>query len=272
MFKCFYNIIKHRELLLALALKEFLVRYKQAYFGIAWSVLKPTLLMFIFMLVRSFVGIDSGSIPYPVLTYAALIPWVFFQETTSDCTHSVVNNSMLVRKIYFPREFFLLASVIAKLAELAISFVILAGLMIFYKIFPSFQILWLPLLVIYLTLLSLSIGLIGATINVFFRDIGAMLPIAISLLMYASPIIYPLSLVQKTLLNEEKAGEWSSFLYFLYTCNPLAGIIDSFQKVLVQHAAPDLQTLLPGMLVTCALLPIGYSAFKHFEPYFADVI
>ncbi|MEW6428522.1 MAG: ABC transporter permease [Thermodesulfobacteriota bacterium] len=270
--KAILNIISHRELLSALALKDLRVRYKQAYFGIAWSVLRPLLLVAIFILVRSFVGIDSGATPYPVLTFAALIPWVFFQEATTDCIHSIVANAMLVRKIYFPREIFLYSALAGKLVELAINLLLLTVLMPIFHITPSIHILWLPLLVAYAMAASLAIGLIGATLNIFYRDIGSLLPIALSVLMYLSPIIYPLSLVQRTLLVEHKAGTWSSALYFLYTCNPLAGMIDAFQRTLLQQAPPAPASLLPGVLLTGVLLTIGYSAFKRFEPEFADVI
>jgi len=271
-FQIIREIVTYRELLTALALKDLIVRYKQAYFGIAWSILKPILLMAIFILVRSFVGIDSGETPYPVLTLAALLPWVFFQEATADCINSLVANAMLVRKIYFPREIFLFASLLTKLVELGVNLVILTALMLLFHISPSAQLLWLPLLIVYAVAASLSFGFFGATLNIFYRDVGALLPIALSLLMYLSPIIYPLSLVQKTLLIEKNAGEWSSSLYLLYTCNPLAGLVDAFQKVLLQHTAPDPVALLPGVMLTGILLPAGYLIFKKFEPNFADVI
>jgi len=255
-----------------LAWKNIVVRYKQAYLGIAWAILKPMMLMLIFTLVRSFVGIDSGNIPYPILTFAALIPWVFFQESTSEAIKSVVSNAMLVRKIYFPREILPITSVLTMLVELCINFIIFAGFMIYYRIVPTAYLLWVPMILLYTILFSLCISLAGSAINVYYRDVGSALPVVLSLLMYASPIIYPLSLVKKTLLMNQAAGEWSNILYIIYTMNPLAGIIDAFQCVLLYGQSPDVATLFPGIVLTTIFLPVSYTVFKQTEAYFADVI
>ncbi len=266
------NIYNYRELLLTLAWKEIMVRYKQAYLGVVWTVLKPVMLMLIFTLVRSFVGIDSGDIPYPILTFAALLPWTFFQESTSQGVGSVVQNAMLVKKIYFPREIFPLAAVLTKLMELGINFFILAGLMIFYQMAPTANMLWVLPILLYTIIVSLTISLAGAAMNVYYRDISSLLPVILSLLMYLSPVIYPLSLVKKTLLVNQSAGEWSDIFYNLYLLNPLVGIIEGFQKSLLQGVAPDFSAMLPGMILTLVLLPFSYNSFKKAESYFADVI
>ncbi len=272
MIQVIKNIISFRELLGALAWKNIIVRYKQAYLGLVWAMLKPLMLMLIFTLVRSFVGIETGDIPYPILTFAALMPWVFFQEATSESINSVVSNAMLIRKIYFPREILPLTAVLTKLVELGISFLILAGLMIYYQMAPTVYALWVPIIILYTMVVSLCISLAGAAMNVYYRDVTAALPVALSLLMYASPVIYPLSLVKKTLLVNQAAGEWSNTLYMIYTLNPIAGIIDAFQRALLQGKPPDFSTLWPGMALTAILLPISYLIFKRAEDYFADVI
>ncbi|MEQ6341726.1 MAG: ABC transporter permease [Gammaproteobacteria bacterium] len=266
------NIIAYHELLMVLAWKNITLRYKQAYIGIAWAVFKPVTLMLIFTLVKSFVGIDSGDIPYPILTFAALIPWIFFQEATAEGVGSVVSNANLIRKIYFPREIFPLTSVMTKLVELGINFGILAGLMVYYGMMPSIYALWLPLIILYTVLASLSIALIGAAMNVYYRDVATALPILLSLLMYASPVIYPLTLVKEKLLTNQAAGEWSNMLYTLYTLNPIAGVIDAFQRVLLYDQPPDFAAMLPGMILIAILLPISYIVFKRAESYFADVV
>lgn len=272
MLRVAQNLYDYRELVATLAWKNIALRYKQAYLGIAWAVIKPVTLMLIFTLVRSFVGIDSGSIPYPVLTFAALMPWIFFQESASEGVNSVVGNTALIKKIYFPREIFPITSVTTKLIELAINFVILAGLMAWYGMLPSLHALWVPLIIAYTVLAALVVSLFGAAVNVYFRDVGQALPVLLNLLMYASPVIYPLQLVQNKLLVQQAAGEWSQLLYTLYTLNPLAGIIDAFQSVVLRNQAPDLGALLPGMVLVAALLPLSYLYFKRAEAYFADVI
>lgn len=266
------NLYDYRELVATLAWKNIALRYKQAYLGIAWAVIKPVTLMLIFTLMKSFIGIDSGSIPYPVLTFAALMPWIFFQESASEGVNSVVGNTALIKKIYFPREIFPITSVATKLIELGINVVILAGLMAWFGMVPSVHALWVPLIIAYTVLAALTVSLFGAAVNVYFRDVGQALPVLLNLLMYASPVIYPLQLVQDKLLVQRAAGEWSELLYTLYTLNPLAGIIDAFQSVVLRNQAPDLGALLPGALLVAVLLPLSYLYFKRAEAYFADVI
>ena len=269
MFRPFANLIRYRELIGVLAWKSIAMRYKQAYLGIAWAVLKPVMLMMILTLVRSFIGIDSGGIPYPVLTFAALMPWTLFQESIADGVNSVVGNAHLIRKIYFPREIFPVTAVITKTVEFLISALILAALMAWYGMAPSWQICWVPLLLLYVLLASLSIALIGAAMNVYFRDVAAALPVLLSAMMYLSPVIYPIRLVQEKLLHH---GEEGSVLYTVYLMNPLAGIIDAFQRVVLRGLAPDPATLLPGLILVILLLPLSYLTFKRAEAYFADVI
>lgn len=266
------NLYTYRDLIRVLAWKSITLRYKQAYLGVAWAVLKPLALMLIFTLVRAFIGIDSGDIPYPVLVFAALLPWTFFQEATADGVNSVVGNTALIRKIYFPREILPLTSVATKLVELGINATILAALMAWYGMVPTVHILWAPLIIAYTVLAALTIVFIGAALNVYYRDVSAVLPVALSLLMYASPVIYPLTLVKEKLLVQQAAGEWSNTLYLIYTANPLAGVIDGFQSVVLRGVAPDFSTLAPGAITIAVLLPLSYLYFKRAEAYFADVI
>jgi len=266
------NLYDYRELMATLAWKNIALRYKQAYLGIAWAILKPLTLMLIFTLVKSFVGIKSGDIPYPILTFAALMPWTFFQESASDGVNSVVGNTALIKKIYFPREIFPITSVLTKLVELGINFVILAGLMAWYHMIPSIYCLWVPVIIAYTVLAALTVAFAGAAVNVYYRDVGQALPVLLSLVMYASPVIYPLQLVKEKLIAHQAAGGWSDMLYTLYTVNPLAGIIDAFQSVVLRGEPPDLNAMIPGAIMIAILLPLSYLYFKRAESYFADVI
>ncbi|MFA5984815.1 MAG: ABC transporter permease [Methylococcaceae bacterium] len=266
------NLYNYRELIAALAWKNIIIRYKQSYLGLLWAVIKPVMLMLIFTLVRGFVGIDSGDVPYPILTFAALLPWVFFQESASEGVNSVTSNAALIKKIYFPREVFPLTSMATKLVELIISFFILAAMMMYYQMVPTLNALWVPAIIIYTMLVALGISFMGAALNVYYRDVAQVLPVALSLLMYGSPVIYPLSLVYKKLVQEQAAGDWSNNLYTLYTLNPLAGIIDSFQRVLLRGLPPDFHAIYPGLVFTLTILPISYIFFKRAESWFADVI
>ncbi len=272
MIRVFKNLYQYRELIAALAWKNIVLRYKQAYLGILWAILKPVMLMLIFTLVRSFVGIDTGDIPYPILTFAALLPWVFFQESASEGVNSVTSNAALIKKIYFPREVFPITAMVTKIVELGISFFILAGMMIYYKMMPTLYALWVPAIILYTMIVALTISFFGAAVNVYYRDMSQALPVALSLLMYGSPVMYPLSLVYQKLIVEQAAGKWSNDFYTLYTFNPLAGIIDSFQRVLLKGLPPDYNALYPGIILTLTILPFSYMFFKRAENWFADVI
>ena len=272
MIKIVKNLYTYRELIAALVWKNIVIRYKQSYLGILWAVLKPIMLMLIFTLVRSFVGIETGDIPYPILTFAALLPWVFFQESASEGVSSVTSNASLIKKIYFPREVFPITSMVTKIVELGISFVILAGMMVYYKMMPTVYALWVPVIIFYTMMVALTISFFGAAINVYYRDMSQALPVVLSMLMYGSPVMYPLSLVHKKLIEEQAAGQWSNDLYTLYTLNPLAGIIDSFQRVMLKGMPPDFNALYPGIILTLVILPFSYLFFKRAENWFADVI
>ena len=201
-----------------------------------------------------------------------LIPWVFFQESASEGVNSVTSNAALIKKIYFPREVFPITAMVTKIVELIISFVILAGMMIFYKMMPTIYALWVPVIILYTMIVALTISFFGAAINVYYRDMSQALPVVLSLLMYGSPVMYPLSLVHQKLIVEQAAGIWSNDLYTLYTLNPLAGIIDSFQRVLLKGLPPDYNALYPGIILTFVILPFSYLFFKRAENWFADVI
>lgn len=261
-----------RELLGVLVWKNITLRYKQSYLGLSWAIFRPLILVAIFMIVRGFVGIDSGDVPYALLTYCAMVPWAFLQDAASEGVGSVVNHANLIKKIYFPREVFPIASLLTKLLELGISLVILAILMAWYQWAPTWQALWVPVLLLYTMLAALSISLAGAALNVYARDMSQGVPLLLSMLMYVSPVMYPLHLVQQTLLEKKAAGDWSEALYFLYTLNPMAGVIDAMQRSLLLGQPPHWPTLLPGAVLVAVLLPLSYAFFKRAEAYFADVI
>jgi len=266
------NVAQYRELLLVLIWKDISVRYKQAYLGLAWAVIKPVTLMLIFTLLRSFVDIDSGNLPYPVLAFAALLPWTLFQEATTAGVNSIIGNAHLIKKIYFPREVFPITAVLTRLVEFAINLVILGAMMAFYGMLPTLQALWLPMIIGYTVLVALGVTLVTSALNAYYRDIGAGMPILLTLLMYASPIIYPLDIARTKLLVHHAAGQWSRCLYTVYTTNPIAGIVDSFQRVLLKGLPPDIGAMWPGMIATAVLMPVSFWIFKRAAGWFADVV
>jgi lipopolysaccharide transport system permease protein len=266
------SLYDYRELLVVLTWKNISLRYKQSHLGIAWMVLKPLVLVAVFSVVRSFVGIDSGEVPYALLTYCAMVPWTFFQESTSDGVGSVVNNGGLIKKIYFPRELFPVVSLLTKVVDLGVSLSILTVLMGWYGVVPHWTLVWAPLIIGYTIAASLAVSLAGAAMNVYSRDLSQALPLLLSLLMYLSPVMYPLQLVKIKLVDQQMAGTWSDTLYLLYTLNPMAGAIDGFQRVVLRGLSPDWSVMWPGMLGVAVLLPLSYLFFKQAEAHFADVI
>lgn len=254
------NLLRYRDLLWLWTMREVQVRYKQSLLGVAWAVLQPLALTAIFTIVFSrLVRVDTGGIPYPIFSYTALVPWTFFSTSLSFGIASLVNNMNLVTKIYFPREILPLASVGAAFVDFLVSAVILAGMMLIYGVRPGLVSLWvLPLLVLQISL-TIAVVLLGSALLVFFRDVRFVVPLLTQVWMYASPIIYPVSLVPERYRS----------LYFL---NPMAGIIDGYRRVLLTGESPDLGTLALGSAVTLVLLIGGYTFFKRAEPFFADLI
>lgn len=253
-------LYQYRDLLWLWTKREVQIRYKQSLLGIAWAVVQPLLLTLVFTLVFSrLMQVNTGDIPYPVFSYVAMAPWTFFASALSFGIASLVNNMSLVTKIYFPREVLPLASIGSALIDFLISLAILVGLLLFYRISPSWMSVWVIPLILLQILLTTAIVLLGSALLVFFRDVRFVVPLLTQIWMYATPIIYPASLVPE---------RWRS-LYFL---NPMAGIIDSYRRVLLTGQPPQGPALLSATLITSVLLILGYWFFKRSEPVFADLI
>jgi len=256
----FRNLYLNRELLLQLTLRQIKARYKQTIFGILWAIIRPLFLMIIFTIIFSkMVKVPSDGIPYPIFSYCALLPWQFFASSFSSATVSLSSNSNLVQQIYFPREIFPISSVIASFFDFLIASSFFIVLLIFYKVNISFLALYAILLLMIQVLFIVGISLIGSALNVFYRDVGHALAFIIQLWMYATPIIYPLSLVPEKLMP-------------FYLLNPMAGIIDGYRKVIIQGLMPNWTSIGISALVTLILLFFSYWYFKRVEMRFADII
>lgn len=254
------QLLTHRELLFNWVLREIKVRYKQSLLGAAWAILQPLSMTVIFTVVFTlFVRIDTEGIPYPIFSYCALLPWTFFANALSFATPSLVNNMNLVTKIYFPREIFPLASIIAGLFDFLVASVIFLAMMIYYGVSPGPMFLLLPLVFFVQLSLTGGIALFASAINVFYRDIRFVILLGLQLWMYASPVIYPVSAVPEKLLP-------------FYMLNPMAPIIDSYRRIILQGRMPDWHYLGLAALFSIFLLLAGYSYFKRVEMEFADVI
>jgi len=249
----------YRELLYFLIWRDVKVRYKQAALGILWVVLQPLLTALILTIfLGKLARVPSDGLPYPVFVYAGLLPWTFFAAALTSSGNSLVGNSHLITKIYFPRMIIPGAAVGARLVDFAIGFLNLIGLMIYYRVGISKSILVLPIVIVLVTLLALAVGMWATALNVKYRDVGVMLPVLIQLWMFASPVMYPSSIVPARF-------QW------LYRLNPLTGMLDGFRSSLfgqrIDWAALGIST---GF--TIGLLVYSAYAFRRMEKSFADVV
>jgi lipopolysaccharide transport system permease protein len=254
------NLYKARDLLLAWTGRNIRGRYQQSILGWLWAIVQPVAQVAIFSVIFTiFVPVDTGDIPYPVFSYVAVVPWTFLAASLTDMSGSLVFNMDLVVKIYFPREILPIAATLARMMDFGVAACLLALLMIFYQVPISLTaLLFLPVILGIQLLLILGLGFASAAMNVFFRDIQSLLTLGIQLWFYASPIIYPVTLVPEQLQT----------LYFL---NPMAGILEGYRDILLRGQLPG-SYLLPSALVTIVLFIAGYWLFKKVEFQFADVV
>lgn len=248
-----------RELLYFLIWRELKARYRQTILGISWVILQPLLMTLIFTVVLGkLVGVPTGSTPYPLFLYAGLLPWTFFSNAVSSGSYSLVASSHLITKVYFPRIIVPAAAVGVRLTDFLVASVVLIGLMRYYGIPFGWHLLLTPLLVVHLTLLALALSTWLSALNVRYRDIGTALPVALQFLMFASPIVYPATLVP---------ARWK----WLYGLNPLTGIVEGFRSALLGLPF-NRGSLIASALITVALMVGSTVAFRRMEDDFADIV
>lgn len=249
-----------RELLFFLIWRDLKVRYAQAALGVGWAVIQPVLTVLIFSLIfGAFAKLPSDGIPYPVFAFAAVLPWSYFSEATRRGSFGLVGDTDLIKKIYFPRLIIPLSNVVTPLVDFAVTFVVLLVVMAWYGIVPGPQIVFLPLFVAMMFLLALGISLWLGPINVRYRDVVHTMPLLLQIWMYATPIVYPLSLVPE---------KWKT----LYSINPMVGIIEGVRWSLLGRGSVDLTALAISAAVIAALVISGLVWFRKAERSFADVI
>jgi len=250
---------QYRELLYFLTLRDIKVRYKQTLMGVAWVIIQPLLTVLIFTLVfNRFVRLDTGSLPYPLFALSGLLLWLFFANAVTNSTNSLLSNSNLITKVYFPRLFIPAASVGAGLVDLGVAFLLLIALCIYYGVALTMNLLLVPLFILLMALLALGVGLLSAAMTVKYRDLRHALPFIIQLWMFASPVIYPASVVPE---------KWK----WLLLVNPVAGIIEGFRASLTGRPFNWLHLFISAA-ITFALLIFSVYIFRRFEDTFADVV
>ncbi len=254
------KIWRFRYLLLLLVWRDVKSRYKQALFGFAWAMLTPTFQALVFWLVfGALFKIPTGNVPYLPLVFSGFIFWNFFSQSVSSATLSITGNSNLVTKVAFPKEILILSSILGRIPDLIASFIVLITILAFYHISLSAHILWvIPILIIEM-IMALAVGMFLASINVYFRDITAIVPILLMAWLFLTPVIYPLESIPQQ--------------YQLYAkLNPMTGILEGLRSAVLAGAPPEKISMLLSITITFIFVIISYLLFKKLEKGFSDII
>ena len=236
------------------------MRYKQTVIGAGWAIFQPAMSMAIFTVVfGTFVKIPSDGLPYTVFAYTALVPWTYFSQALSRSGSGLVNSANLISKVYFPRLIIPLTDVLAPAVDSMFAFLVLLGLIAWFGIVPTWGILALPLFFLLAMITALAIGLWLSPLNARYRDVGHAIPFLIQLWMFASPVVYPVSLVPES---------WR----LVYSLNPMVGVIEGFRWALLGKGTPDFTLMLVSVAVVLVLLAGGIVFFKRMERTLTDLI
>lgn len=250
----------YRDLFYFLVLRDIKVKYKQTVLGGLWAIIQPFCSMVVFTLFfGQLARIPSDGIPYPIFNYSALVAWAYFAHSITGSVQSLVGNAGLISKVYFPRLIIPLTPLLAGLLDFLIASVVLIGMMLYFKIYPTIYIVLLPFLVVLMMLAAGGVGMLLAALNAKYRDIGYTVPFLVQLWMFLSPIVYPASMVPEK-------------YRLLYAVNPMVGVIEGLRSALLGTTAfPTIMVAL-STFVGMGLFIVGAFYFKRTERYFADII
>jgi lipopolysaccharide transport system permease protein len=251
---------EYRELLVFLAMRDIKVRYKQTVFGVAWAIIQPFFTMLVFSLFFGRLAkIPSDGLPYPIFCYAAMVPWSFFANAVSQSADSLVGSANLISKVYFPRILIPLAVVISGLMDFLVAFSLMVGLMAYFHILPTWQVVWLPALLLLALVTALGAGLWLSALNVQFRDVRYALPFLVQFWLFVTPVAYPSSLLPEP---------WRTF----YGINPMAGVVEGFRWSLLGTATAPGPILAFSAVFALLFFVSGLFYFHRMERIFADII
>jgi len=251
---------EYHELLYFLAWRDVKIRYKQTVFGAAWAIIQPFLTMVVFSLFfGKLAKMPSDGVPYPIFSFAALVPWTLFNYGLTQASNSLVGSSHLITKVYFPRLIIPIASLLSGVVDFLIAFGLLLAMMVFYGIIPTIHVLWVPALVLLTLTTALGVGLWLSALNVQYRDVRFTLGFLAQLWMFATPIAYPSSLLPE---------RWRT----LYGLNPMAGVVEGFRWALLGTATRPGPMIFASAAASLVLLITGAFYFRRMERNFADVV
>ncbi|MDX6693590.1 MAG: lipopolysaccharide transport system permease protein [Blastocatellia bacterium] len=250
----------YRELLYFLTWRDIKVRYKQTALGAAWAVIQPFFMMLVFSLFFGrLAGVPSDKIPYPVFVFCALLPWQLFAQALAESSNSLVANERLITKVYFPRLVVPIAAVLGGLVDFAIAFVVLLGMMAYYRIVPGLAVIYLPLFVLLAVMTALGVGLWLSALNVQYRDVRYTLTFLTQFWMFLTPVAYPSSIVPE---------KWRA----LYGLNPMAGVVEGFRWALLGKTEAPGPLLAVSVVAVVLILVGGLFYFRRMEETFADIV
>ncbi len=251
---------EYRDLFYFLITRDIKVRYKQTVLGGLWAIIQPFFMMVVFTLFfGNLARVPSDGIPYPIFNYSAMVAWTYFANAITYSGNSLIQESALISKVYFPRLIAPLAPVIAFLLDFVIAFVILVGMMIYYHIYPTIMTLLLPILVLLMMFIASGVGMFLAAMNAKYRDIRYAIPFLVQFWMFASPVVYPVSMIPEK-------------YHLIYAVNPMVGVIEGFRSVLLGTVAFPTQIVLISTLVAVIMFVVGALYFRRTERHFADII
>jgi lipopolysaccharide transport system permease protein len=254
------DLWEYRELLYFLVWRDIKVRYKQTVLGAAWAIIQPFFTMVVFSIFFGRLArISSEGIPYPIFSYTALVPWMYFASALAQASNSVVEHERVITKVYFPRLILPMASILSGLLDFAIAFTVLVGMMLFYGITPTTAIWTVPFFVLLVMMTALGVGLWLSALNVQYRDVRYTIPFLIQFWLFATPIAYPSSLVPEP---------WRT----IYGLNPMAGVVEGFRWALLGKTHAPGPLLAVSALTVIGLLIGGLYYFRRMEDTFADVV
>ena len=254
------EVWEYRELLYFFVWRDVKVRYKQTVLGAGWAILQPFFTMIVFSIFFGRLAkIPSDGLPYPVFSYAALLPWTYFSNSLSACSDSLVGSATLITRAYFPRMLLPFSSVMGGLVDLAVASIVLVGMIVFYGISLSWSALLLPLFVMLAMGTALGVGMLLAAFNVRYRDVRYVLPFMTQLWLFATPVAYPVSIVPE---------QWQ----WLYGLNPMVGVVEGFRWALTGTASPSISAIVSSSVVVVVSLLGGAIYFSRTERTFADVV
>jgi lipopolysaccharide transport system permease protein len=254
------KLFRYRELLWIWTMREIKIRYKQSLLGAGWAILQPLLMMLVFTVVFSLLArMPSDGIPYPVFSYAALLPWTFFVTSINFGSASLITNLNLVTKTSFPREILPMGSIGASFFDYLVAASIFLVMLFVYRVPLTWNVLWVPVILSVQILLTIGVTLLAAALVVFYRDVRFIVPLGVQVWLFATPVIYSTSLIPDPLRP-------------YYMLNPMAGLIDSYRQVLLFGQQPSLIYLGLSCLVAILMYLVGYRLFKRLEKSFPDVI